>query len=65
MKNILTKKLKKKKSALISKNLLWAISSNPDADHVELTVFDNASLTVPRLLRLIEDLAGHARRLSR
>ncbi|MBU2537665.1 MAG: hypothetical protein KKH22_04445 [Proteobacteria bacterium] len=48
-----------------SKNLLWAISADPEGDSIELTMFEETKLTAPLLMMLIEDLAGHARRLSR
>jgi hypothetical protein len=48
-----------------SENLLWAISTDPEGDSIELTMFTETRLTVPLLLLLIASLADHARRLSR
>lgn len=45
------------------KLLLWAINVQDDKSIV-LDIFDGVLFTAPMLMMLIEDLAGHARRLT-
>jgi hypothetical protein len=49
---------------VLKKNMLWAISAGEEDNYIELTMFEWTKLTAPLLMMLIEDLAGHARRLS-